>query len=258
MNTKKIKIVLFLVVILAGLPSFLSAAHQWAGFHWARQTNPFTLKLGDNVSSTWDSYLITTSSDWSISTVLDTVIVPGKTTASRCRASVGRVEVCNYKYGKNGWLGIAQVWTSSSHITQAIVKVNDSYFTMPYYNTVGWKNLVMCQEVGHALGLDHQDEAQTNPNLGTCMDYTSNPAGPPNNEHPNQHDYDELFNIYKHLDTSTTLAQTVPPPAINLLSFDEPRQWGKKIRQSANKRLALYELDFGGGHKVFTFVTLAN
>jgi hypothetical protein len=25
-------------------------------YHWARTSNPFTLKLGDNVSSAWDSY----------------------------------------------------------------------------------------------------------------------------------------------------------------------------------------------------------
>jgi hypothetical protein len=50
----------------------------------------------------------------------------------------------------------------------------------------------MCQEVGHTVGLDHQDTSLDNPNLGTCMDYTSNPLGPPDNEHPKKHDYDEL------------------------------------------------------------------
>ena len=34
------------------------------------------------------------------------------------------------------------------------------------------------------------------------MDYTSNPVGPPSNEHPNQHDFDELVTIYTHLDGS--------------------------------------------------------
>jgi hypothetical protein len=29
------------------------ANHSWGNYHWARQTNPFTLQLGDNVSPTW-------------------------------------------------------------------------------------------------------------------------------------------------------------------------------------------------------------
>ena len=49
--------------------------------------------------------------------------------------------------------------------------------------------MVMCQEVGHDFGLDHQDENFNNPNLGTCMDYTNDPS---TNQHPNAHDYEEL------------------------------------------------------------------
>jgi hypothetical protein len=51
----------------------------------------------------------------------------------------------------------------------------------------------MCQEVGHTFRLDHQDEKFNNVNLGTCMDYTSDPDGSLNGElsnlHPNAHDY---------------------------------------------------------------------
>ncbi|MBI3358003.1 MAG: hypothetical protein HY201_02310 [Nitrospirae bacterium] len=241
---------------LAAFPSFLTATHSWGGYHWARTANPFTLKLGDNLTSTWDPFLVTTSSDWSLSTVLDTTIVAGGTTAQLCRATLGRVEVCNRKYGNNGWLGIAQIWVSGSHITQGTVKMNDTYFNTATYNTTPWRNLVMCQEVGHTLGLDHQDVDSTNPNLGTCMDYTNNPSGPPSNEHPNQHDYDELLLIYEHLDATTTLSQTAPA-AMNQLSFDDRKSWGTKVRQSQDGLTALYELDFGGGNKVFTHVIWA-
>ena len=55
--------------------------------------------------------------------------------------------------------------------------------------------MVTCQEIGHTFGLDHQDENFTNTNLGTCMDYTNDPS---TNQHPNQHDYDELASIYGH------------------------------------------------------------
>src|SRR3990172_1838685 len=80
-----------------------SAGHSWGGYHWARTSNPFTLKVGDNVSSSWDAYLATTSSDWSASTVLDTTIVGGSANPKNCRPTSGRVEVCNATYGNNGW-----------------------------------------------------------------------------------------------------------------------------------------------------------
>src|SRR5262245_8358317 len=104
------------------------ANHSWNGYHWARTSNPFTVKLGDNVSGPWDSILVTTSSDWSQSTVLDMTIVTGGTIPKRCRPTNGRVEVCNATYGNTGWLGVAQIWVSGSHITQGTVKLNDTYF----------------------------------------------------------------------------------------------------------------------------------
>jgi hypothetical protein len=256
--------------LMAMLPSVALANHSWGGYHWARTSNPFTLKLGDNVSGSWDSILLTTSIDWSQSTVLDTSIVAGQAKNRNCRPTAGRVEVCNATYGNNGWLGIAQIWiTGGTHITQGTTKVNDTYFNTPRYNTTAWRNLVMCQEVGHTLGLDHQDETFDNPNLGTCMDYTNNPES---NQHPNQHDYDQLVTIYSHLDSSTTVGQSVvgpgnsqgngqgavhaAPPAMNQLDLDGPGQWGQLVRDSRHN--SLYELDFGNGNKIFTFVIWAD
>ncbi|MBI3361693.1 MAG: hypothetical protein HY023_11355 [Chloroflexi bacterium] len=255
MNTRKRPLWLVVAVVvlfaLAAFPISASANHSWGNYHWARTSNPFTLKLGDNLSSNWDPYLTTTSSDWSLSTVLDTTIVAGQAKAN-CRPSTGRVEVCNKTYGNNGWLGLAQIWASGSHITQGAVKVNDTYFNSPPYNTAAWRNLVMCQEVGHMFGLDHQDEIFSNPNLGTCMDYTSDPDGPPSNEHPNTHDYEQLVTIYAHLDSTTTVSGA-PAGAANG-DFNTPDEWGQLIRTSHDGRASLYERDFGGGHKVFTFV----
>ena len=181
------------------------ANHSWGGFHWARTSNPFTLKVGDNVSSQWDVYLDEAISDWSKSNVLDLTKVTGGTRPRNCRPTTGQIEACNAKYGNTGWLGVAQIWISGSHITQATTKVNDTYFDTPTYNTPAWRRLVMCQEVGHTYGLDHQDEDFNNPNLGTCMDYTNDWS---TNQHPNQHDYDQLAAIYAHTDSTTTVRST--------------------------------------------------
>src|SRR5512141_1805334 len=193
--------------LLLSVPGLATANHSWGGYHWARTSNDlFTVKLGDNVSSTWDGYLGVASSDWTASDVLDTTIVPGSSNPRNCKATTGMVQVCNASYGNNGWLGVAGIYiTGGVHITKGYVKLNDYYFNTSTYNTPAWRQLVVCQEVGHTFGLDHQDTNFNNTNLGTCMDYTSNPYGPPDNEHPNQHDYDELVTIYSHLDSVTTL-----------------------------------------------------
>jgi hypothetical protein len=245
-----------IALIFVAVPAVLLATHSWGGYHWARTSNPFNLKIGDNVSSAWDSYLNTTISDWSASTVLDMTKVAGGAKPRNCRPTAGRVEVCNATYGNNGWLGLAQIWiTNGTHITQGVVKLNDTYFNTSRYNTPAWRNLVSCQEVGHTIGLDHQDETFDNPNLGTCMDYTNDPTS---NQHPNKHDYDELVIIYSHLDSTTTVGQAVQmPPAMNNIDMGSARNWGQLVRQSANGRESQYLQDFGGGNKVITHVTWA-
>lgn len=253
-----------LVALFVGVSAMSANANNWwgwsgiegeYGYHWARTANPFTLKLGDNVSSAWDGYLAKAASDWSLSSMLDTVIVPGTKNPRSCKPTIGRVEVCNSAYGSNGWLGIASVWASGKHIVQGTVKMNDTYFAWPAYNTPAWRNLVMCQETGHTLGLDHQDENFTNTPLGTCMDYSNDPTL---NQHPNQHDYDMLETMYAHLDISTTVGQSVSHGAMPDIDHSDPGAWGREIRTSSDGRASLYERDLGNGNKVFTFVFWAD
>lgn len=243
-------------------PTPSSANHQWGNYHWARTSNPFTIKLGDSVTSQWDSYLSTASSDWSQSTVLNTTIIAGNgTSARKCTPTTGRVEICNTTYGRNGWLGIASIWANGDHITKGSVKMNDTYFNMAQYNTPAWRRLVMCQEVGHTFGLDHQDENFSNPNLGTCMDYTNDPDGGgsygPSNEHPNNHDYDELQTIYQHLDSTTTVGFAEGFTAGKSgqdIDTNDPREWGMPIKANNAGRAIMFMRDLGNDQKLFTFV----
>jgi len=246
-------VLISMIAVLAAFPFSAGATHSWGNYHWARTANPFTLKLGDNVNSTWDPILATTSSDWTKSTVLNTTIVAGNDAGKqrRCPATSGRVEVCNTTYGNNGWLGVAQIWANGDHITQATVKVNDTYFNTSTYNTTAWRNLVMCQEVGHTFGLDHQDENFNNANLGTCMDYTNDPS---TNQHPNTHDYDQLVTIYTHLDSTTTIGAA--PAGFANADVHAQENWGEKV--SDNGKSALFVRDFGNGYQIFTFVIWAS
>ncbi len=256
-SRRRLTIALGLAAGFVALSSTSSANHSWGSYHWARTSNPFTLKVGDNVSSAWDAYLDEAISDWSASSVLDLVKVTGGTRPKTCRPTSGRIEACNARYGNNGWLGIAQIWASGNHITQAVTKLNDTYFSTANYNTPAWRRLVTCQEIAHDFGLDHQDEGFDNENLGSCMDYTSDPDGPPSNEHPNAHDFDQIETIYAHLDSTTTVGMTTSlmPPAANEIELEGPGQWGRLVRSTNDGLTELYVQDFGNGHKVFTFVT---
>lgn len=275
MNFKKyaiVFIVLAVAFILAG--SVANATHSWNGYHWARTSSPFTLKLVDSVTSGWNSYLGTTSSDWSVSTMLDTTIVSGSdsnSTRKRCPAVLGQDRICNAAYGNNGWLGLAQVWVySDGHIAQGVVKLNDTYFNTSTYNTPAWRNLVMCQEVGHTFGLNHQDEIFDNPNLGTCMDYTNDPDGgpggasstDPSNEHPDTHDYTQLESIYAHLtdtfNSFSTVASTVKGSNATDVDTSNPKEWGRAVKKDGHGRNSLYERSLGNGEKLFTFVVWAD
>jgi len=250
---KKVSLV-FLVFLLVSIfiPS-AEANHSWGSYHFARTANPLVLKLGNNLTTAWSGFLTTASSDWSLSTVLDTSVVVGQSNPKNCKPTLGRVEVCNSKYGNNGWLGIAQIWASGSHITQAVTKLNDTYFNTVKYNTPAWKQFVMCQEVGHVFGLDHQDEVFTNANLGTCMDYTNDPS---TNQHPNTHDFSQLEAIYAHLDVTNTSSNKVA--SLNAsVDLSDGSAWGKKIKESSDKKGTLYEKDLGKGEKVFTFIIWA-
>ena len=239
MGTKRLLVAATVVAALAASASPAAASHSWGGYHWARASNPFTVSLGDNVSSAWDSYLRTAAADWSDDAggnPLNATTVAGSTTGRKCRARSGRVEVCNAAYGNNGWLGVASVWASGGHISQATVKLNDTYYATAKYNTPVWRAAVTCQELGHTFGLDHQDESGAD--FHTCMDYAATPDA--DNTRPNAHDYEQLGLIYEHLDPFTTIGAT---------STATGRGRGlKRVKES------LYVEDLGGGTKRYVWV----
>ncbi|TNE56888.1 MAG: hypothetical protein EP340_10705 [Alphaproteobacteria bacterium] len=218
-----------------------------------------SINIINNVSAVWQTAFDDALVDWDNSSVISPVAKQGNGKTQPCKAVAGDVNVCSDAYGYTGWLGIAQIWASGDHITQAVVKLNDSYFNSTTYNKSYWRALVTCQEIGHAFGLGHQDENFDNPNLGTCMDYTSNPLGPPNNEHPNAHDYDLLDTMYAHTDGGSGGGGS-PGKGRNkgVLGDDDIGNlrsgWGREIGFTADGRADLYERQLGDGSRVITHV----
>lgn len=272
MNKRFVGIALLSCAAVAVSPAL--ASHSWGSYHWARTSNPFTLRVVDAVSGQWDAYLDEAIVDWTQSSVLNLTEEAGTgINPKKCTAITGKILACNATYGARGWLGLASIWASGDHITKATTKVNDTYFNTSTYNTPAWRRMVMCQEIAHDFGLDHQDEGFGPPNLGSCMDYTDDPDGGgdfgPNNEHPNAHDFEQLETIYAHLDSSNSFSASAAatnfgirtfggppasPPGLSEEAGDSPAEWGRAIGTDAQGRSNLYVKDLGGGRKKFTHV----
>ncbi len=246
----------------AALPSISHAAHSWGTYHWARTANPFTLKLGDNLTTIdWKSKLAQTSQDWNSPQVfattspLMTAIIAGRS-GKRCAMVAGTTQVCNGSYGKNGWLGLATInITGGTHITQGSAKMNDSYFATATYNNPNEKLHVMCQEIAHTFGLGHTSENGSSQN--TCMDYFSNTginATSTLSTTPNLHDFDQLNIIYAHVDSTSTVAAMAAIAASAIESTDDPKNWGQLKHQSKNGRSSTYEKQNADGTQTITHV----
>ena len=101
------------------------------------------------------------------------------------------------------------------------------------------------------FGLDHQDTNFDNPNLGTCTDNTRDPS---TNQHPNQHDYDELALIYGHLDSTTTLASAAAGASDAAGAGLAPAAWGQLVAVTNHGQGAMYIRDLGRRNLIVTHV----
>jgi len=191
----------------------VSADHAWGSYHWARTGDPanppdFKLTVVNSTTSDWDQYVDQAVIDWTASKKLDMVQDVNGSTSSRdrrkCKGPDGMVRICNLAYGPTGWLGIAGISIdANNHIVTGYTKLNDTYFNTSTYNSPDWKQSVTCQELGHNVGLGHQDEDFNNTSLVSCMDYQNPPY-----EYPNAHDYEQLDRIYGHTDPYDSYASS--------------------------------------------------
>lgn len=252
--------------------SVVSADHAWNDFHWARTTSSFDLVVVNSTTDDWDPFVSIAIGDWSSSGVLNMVEEQSGSTDKKvrrsCSAPAGQVRICNLEYGRNGWLGIAGISIDANgHIVSGYTKLNDTYFSTSFYNNVDWKQSVTCQELGHDIGLDHQDEDFDNTSLMTCMDY-QDPPWPV----PNGHDYDQLEEIYGHTDSYNSYADeddgggggggggcNAPPGKgcnkAGVGQDDVERGWGMSLGRRGNREKFL-RIDPNGIRHI-TFVTWA-
>jgi predicted Zn-dependent protease len=188
------------------------ASDQPNEFHWAREKSQFTVQAVNDVDGVWKKLLDQAVDNWNKSDVVTIKEVSGSHNASQdCDKTDGKITVCNWKYGtQGGWLGLTRLFFNKAgdHIAAATVQMNDSFFDQNggKYNDDDARRHTMCHEMGHAIGLDHEHSSKSCMNDGggsgnVDIDYAVLHYLVPINK-----DYKHLEQIYKHKDSSTTLA----------------------------------------------------
>ena len=195
-------VVVLLAMVLVVVPVAVTIADtSAASYHWARKRSQFTLKVGDNVSGDWNTYLRRAISDWNKNDTVTLDKVGGGTRPQDCNPTKGRVEVCNWPYGtQKGWLGLTRLYLESGHVKAATVQLNDSFLNAPNsrYNSDIARRHTICHELGHTMGLEgHEDNRSCmNNSQYAVFNYVS----------PIRRDFRELKRIYNHRDGDTTVS----------------------------------------------------
>jgi hypothetical protein len=161
------------------------ADHSWNSNHW-RSDNLAPTVVNRTTSSLYN--VPAAATEWSN---LGTPIQPTLTTAKKGNITVS--EASNVF-----WLGLARIFIDGSgHITKGEVKLNTRLLRA--YGPAAADH-VLCQELGHVLGLDHNRTQ-----LDTCMNDQA-PLGSATS--PNAHDTEQLNLIYNHSDTTGTTSSS--------------------------------------------------
>ncbi len=181
------KKVLSAAVVIASLltvATVASADHSWSVYHWS--SDNLSPTVVDKTSS--NLYQVGPAvQEWA---ALSTPIQPVPTNANKGNITVREAF-------SQSWLGLARIFIDENgHITKGEVKLNTQ--SIDYYEANGYPGIadhVLCQEIGHVLGLGHnrtQDD--------TCMNDQAFIGEALNS--PNTHDTDQLNAIYSHTDAA--------------------------------------------------------
>ncbi len=147
------------------------------------------------------------------------------------------------------------------HITQATVKLNDTYLASGYYSGNVWWETVVCHELGHAIGLGHLDETLNNVALGSCMDYQDPPTA---NVDPNYLDFNTLEFIYHtfftgpHPTTNSTSSGPGKGNGKGKFQTDpgDASSWGQLV--ASGVRESVFEARLADDQRLVTWVLWAN
>lgn len=181
---KKLLALTIAVVAVLTLVATASADHSWNGYHWPSDN------LGPTVVDKTSGPLFDITSAVAEWRNLATPIAP-----QMASSGSGDVTVVVKRMNAN-WLGVARISVDSAgHIQAGKVELNRLYLNSLTFDE--WDHVV-CQELGHIWGLDHNFDGSSGGSPDdTCMnsslhlgEFTA----------PNVHDAEQLNAIYGHTD----------------------------------------------------------
>ena len=262
------------LTLLTSTTAYAGSGHQWGDYLWQTADAPLKLNVAYRfANNAWVPYYEAALVKWEQNdrSPLD-LTNRGQDSATDpaiCTAKPGMVLVCAAAYGQTGWVGIAEIEINGIYITEATAKFNDTYYATPQYNNDGQRQFVACHEIGHTFALGHLDTSFYNRNKGSCMDYTADPDGPPDNRNPGTVDWDVLNSttMYGDLVIGKGKGGGGKPPK-NLDPFEfravgaaapaapggARGPWGVAVGYDADGRPNEFVLDRGNGRYKRTFV----
>jgi hypothetical protein len=170
-----------LVAVALGAIGTAWANHRWGCWKYA----DYQINFYNGCSGSYATYVqeegISDSNSWHNYT--DVSLSP-----SGQAGTTDHLNCFNGSYGFNGWLGIAEIRQYSG----CIIREGRSRFNQSYLDNAAYgysttnKKHVICQEIGHLFGLNHQ-KGQAQSCMNDRILYVPN---------PNQHDQDLVNSIY--------------------------------------------------------------
>ena len=259
------------LAVIAMMPQTVDATHGWSNYHWRRTSSAILeVPVREYHSSVWLTRYAAAIADWrrtALTKVRLRHAFNGPANPS-CPLFAGQVSSCDGFYGFTGWVGLASISVGSGgHILLGRSLVNNTYYAQSYYNNVPWRQMVICQELGHTLGLGHVNITYNTPNTGSCQDYTNDPDGgpggvsstDPSNMRPNSHDYALLNSRHTHIGSIIPGFEREATIPAAMMAFKPLKlsDMGTLVQVGDGGRTETYERDFGNGYKSVTFVTRA-
>ena len=196
---KKVLAAAVALAVLLTAVTVASADHSWNGYHWPSDNLSPTVKdkTSSNLYDVPAGVLEWAYADEELK-IKRSDIQPTLTDAKKGNITVS-------EQTSQFWLGLARIFLEDGHITKGEVKLNTTY--LAYYESIGYDGLadhVLCQELGHVLGLGHnrdETDSDLDNNPETCMN--DQEFGGADLTSPNFHDTVQLNIIYDgHTDAS--------------------------------------------------------
>jgi hypothetical protein len=224
---------------------------------WKNKGKGLKLTIINAMDPEWYEFFDIAVADWNASPSLS--LTPQMANPDNdCELIPGKLKACNGDYGKSGWSGLNEAWIDDrGWITGSTAKMNEYYLLGSGYDE---KRFVTCHEIGHGFGLPHRDTNVNNPNIGTCLDYTTNYKS---NVSPDEVDYSNLETLYGTINRRRTLQESVeldederlPQHLRNASTEKSSYKNGRLLLKSQHREI--YEREFPDGSKIITTVLLA-